>query len=100
MTEQIIEFFASGNWLIVAGPFLINMAIALAILIIGFWIAGHLTRLFDKLVRIRHIDEVLRGFLIGALSTILKFIVALIAIEQIGIDTTSLLALLAAAGLA
>ena len=100
MKEQIIEFFTSGSWIKIAVPFLINVAIALAILIVGIWIAGHLTRLFDKLMRIRHIDDVLRGFLVAALSTLLKFIVALISIEQLGINTTSLLALMAAAGLA
>lgn len=100
MSAQIIEFFTSGGWLKIAGPFLINVVIALGILVVGIWIAGQLTRVLDKLMRIRHIDEVLRGFLVAAVSTVLKFVVALIAIEQLGIDTTSLLALMAAAGLA
>lgn len=100
MSAQIIEFFTSGGGLKIAGPFLINVVIALGILIVGIWITGQLTRVLDKLMRIRHIDEVLRGFLIAAVSTVLKFVVVLIAIEQLGIDTTSLLALMAAAGLA
>lgn len=100
MSAQIIDFFTSGGWLEIAGPFLINVVIALGILVVGIWTAGQLTRVLDKLMRIRHIDEVLRGFLVAAVSTVLKFVVALIAIEQLGIDTTSLLALMAAAGLA
>lgn len=100
MKEHIVKFFTSGSWLDLVVPFLINVAIAFAILFFGFWISRHIARLVDKLMRIRHIDDVLRSFLVAVVSTLLKFVIALVAIEQLGINTTSLLALLAAAGLA
>ncbi len=100
MKQQIVEFFSDGNWINLLVPFLINLLVALAILVIGMWIAMHFVRLLDKVMQVRHIDEALRGFLLAIASTLLKFIIALIAIEQLGIDTTSLLAILGAAGLA
>lgn len=100
MKQQIVEFFSDGNWLNLMVPFLINVLVALAILIVGGWIATHFTRLLDKVMQIRHIDEALRSFLLAIVSTLFKFIIALVAIEQLGVDTTSLLAILGAAGLA
>ena len=100
MTDQIKNFFISGNWLETLTPFLINIALAILIFFIGRFIARMIVRFVDKLMSLRKMDQALHGFLIAILSTVLKFIVLLIAIEQLGIDTTSLLAILGAAGLA
>lgn len=98
--EQIIGFFSQSNWMDALLPLLQNIAIALAIYIIGGWIVSKLVRLAEKMMTMRKMDEALRGFLTAILSTVLKFIILLIAVEQLGIDTTSLLAILGAAGLA
>jgi small conductance mechanosensitive channel len=45
-------------------------------------------------------DPALRGFLSAILSTVFTFVISLVAVEQLGVNTTSLLALLGAAGLA
>ena len=101
MKDQINSLFSSDtNWIEVLTPFAINIAIAIAIYIVGSWVAKQLVAFVDKLMRLKKLDEALHGFLHAILSTLLKFIVVLIAIEQLGIDTTSLLALLGAAGLA
>ena len=81
-------------------PMLVNIVAAIAIYIIGGWIAKQIVRLVDKLMSARKLDDALSGFLHAILSTVLKFVVVLIAIEQLGVNTTSLLALLGAAGLA
>lgn len=100
MLEKINAFFSDGNWVNSVVPFLTNLLVAIAIYIIGKWIAGHIVRLIDKGMEMRKMDPVLRGFLSAILGTVFTFVIILIAVEQLGINTTSLLALLGAAGLA
>lgn len=100
MKDKMVSFFESGEWLATLEPIAINLAIALAIFIIGGWVVNQVMRVIDKMMNLRNIDEALQGFLQGIIRTVLKFVVLLIAVEQLGVDTTSLLALLGAAGLA
>lgn len=100
MLEKINAFFADGNWVNTIIPFFTNLVVAIAIYVIGKWIAGHIVRLIDKGMEMRKMDPVLRGFLSAILGTVFTFVIVLIAVEQLGINTTSLLALLGAAGLA
>ncbi|AMO55275.1 mechanosensitive ion channel protein MscS [Endozoicomonas montiporae] len=94
------------NWLTHTGwtnnftNFGINLLIAIAIYLAGKWLARRIVKLIDKLMLKRQLDEVLRQFICSILSVLLSFVVVLIALEQVGVDTTSLLALLGAAGLA
>ena len=100
MLEKIIAFFSDGSWVDSVVPFLTNVAIAIAIYVIGKWIAGNIVKLIDKAMELRKMDPALRGFLAAILSTVFTFVIALVAVEQLGVNTTSLLALLGAAGLA
>lgn len=100
MLEKIQSQLTDGSWLDFVQPLLINIALAIVIYVIGSWIAKKLVALLEKLMNAREFDGALIGFLHAVVGTVLKFIVCLIAIEQLGIDTTSLLALLGAAGLA
>lgn len=100
MLEKINSFFSDGNWMEVLIPLLTNIVIALAIYIIGKWIAGYIVKLIDKGMELRKMDPALRGFLSAILKTVFTFVIMLVAVEQLGINTTSLLALLGAAGLA
>ncbi len=100
MLEKIQNMLSDGSWLDLVQPLLINMVLAVVIYVVGSWIAKKLVTLIDTLMTKRGFDESLTRFLHAVIGTLLKFIVCLIAIEQLGIDTTSLLALLGAAGLA
>lgn len=100
MLEKINAFLADGSWLDSVVPFLINVVIAIAIYIIGKWVAGYIVKLIDKGMEMRKMDVALRGFLSAILRTVFSFVILLVAIEQLGVNTTSLLALLGAAGLA
>lgn len=84
----------------IAVPFLINLLLAIGIYLVGKWIGTRLVRLIDKLMEIRNIDQALRGFVSAVLSALFTFVVILIAVEKIGFNITSLLAILGAAGLA
>lgn len=100
MKDKVITFFSDGQWIDSIIPTLTNLAIAIAIYIIGKWIAKRLVVVVRALMEKRGLDAALSNFIASILSTVLSFVVVLAAIEQLGVDTTSLLALLGAAGLA
>ncbi len=100
MANKITELFSDGLWadhLVTLG---INVLLAVLIYVVGKWVAGKVVRFVDKLMMRRKLDDVLRQFISSMLSILLGFVVVLVALERIGVDTTSLLALLGAAGLA
>ncbi len=100
MLETLQQFFTPENLTAVVAPILLKLLIAVAIYIIGNWIGKRIINLIDKIMNMRNIDPVLRGFLKAILQTLFSFVILLIAVEQLGVNTTSLLALLGAAGLA
>jgi small conductance mechanosensitive channel len=81
-------------------PLATNLLVALAIYIVGRWLVKRLVRLISAVMKSRQLDDALVEFITSIASVLLSFVVALIALEQLGIDTTSLMALLGAAGLA
>ncbi len=81
-------------------PWSIKIITALAIFIIGRMIAKWLTRMIRKLIGKSGLDEALVKFLGSIIYTVLLVAVILAAIDTLGINVTSLLAILGAAGLA
>ena len=73
---------------------------AIVILIIGRWLAKRLTRLLASVMKKNNVDKTLIGFVESILYYILLVVVLIAAAEQVGINTTSLLTVLGAAGLA
>ncbi|QDT25146.1 mechanosensitive ion channel family protein [Gimesia panareensis] len=80
--------------------FAINLVVALAVLLIGKWIANILSRFCNRLMKQAKVDETLARFLSNIIYSLLLVIVILAALSELGIDTTSLAAVLAAAGFA
>lgn len=81
-------------------PFAIKLGIALAIFVVGRWIARALIRGAHKLMERSDIDVSLRKFLADVLYAILLVAVVTAALDSIGIRTTAVVAVLGAAGLA
>jgi len=81
-------------------PWGIRIAVALAIFIIGRWIAKWLTGVVRKLMAKSHLDEMLVNFLGNIVYTVLLLVAVMAALDHLGIQTTSLLAVFGAAGLA
>ena len=81
-------------------PWGINIVLALAIFVIGKWLANVLVNSVKKLMAKSKLDEVLVNFLGSLLSAALMVIVIIAALDQLGVDTKSVLAVFAAAGLA
>ena len=89
------------NWLQTGGvDLLITLAIALAIFIIGKWIARKITNLIKKAMAKGNMDETLISFLGNGVYMILMVCVVLAALDYLGVKTTGFIAILGAAGLA
>ncbi|MDX1556522.1 MAG: mechanosensitive ion channel, partial [Xanthomonadales bacterium] len=68
--------------------------------IIGRWVAKAITKAFRKALHRETIDDTLEDFLGNILYAILLVAVILASVDQLGVDITSLLAIVGAAGLA
>ncbi len=73
---------------------------AILILVIGLWVAKILTNLVSKLLVKKNVDPTLVKFLTALTNIALIAFVVIAAISKVGIETTSFVALLGAAGLA
>jgi small conductance mechanosensitive channel len=86
------------------GPMVIEwggkILLAVVALIIGFWIVGRITGLVRKGLASRKIEPSLQGFLSGLVNVLLKVAVFISVASMVGIETTSFVAILGAAGLA
>jgi small conductance mechanosensitive channel len=78
----------------------LNVVIAILILIIGLWLTKKAVKISQKIMAKRGIDETLQKFLGDLTSWVLKILIFITAISQVGIETTSFIAILGAAGLA
>ncbi|MCK5091939.1 MAG: mechanosensitive ion channel [Gammaproteobacteria bacterium] len=81
-------------------PWAIRIATAIALWIVGKWIAKKLVRLSRRLMAKAQLDEMLIKFAGNIIYTVLLIVVGIAALDQLGIKTTSLLAVFGAAGLA
>ncbi|WP_066759267.1 mechanosensitive ion channel family protein [Crocinitomix algicola] len=77
-----------------------NLVIAIAVLVIGMIIVKRITKTVSKVLYKRDFDKALQGFLVSLVSVSLKVLVVLTALSQLGVEMTSFIALLGAAGLA
>ncbi|WP_299522173.1 mechanosensitive ion channel domain-containing protein [uncultured Lutibacter sp.] len=77
-----------------------NVIGAILILIIGFWLSKKIVKITQKLMAKRGFDETLQKFLGDLFGWGLKVLIFITAISQVGIETTSFIAILGAAGLA
>lgn len=77
-----------------------NLILALLTLFIGLWVIKSVTRLTEKVLKKRNVDESLVPFLRSMINIIFKAILVISVIEMVGVETTSFVAILGAAGLA
>lgn len=86
--------------IVVVTDYGLRIVAALLILIIGKWLAGWIRRLARQAMERSKVDEVLVGFLGNILYYLLIVAVLITAVSQLGVQTTSFIAVLGAAGLA
>ena len=102
MVKEIEEFLgldrgALWDLLISMGTKLI---IAITILVVGFWLTKFLTKGMRRLMLKRETEPSLVTFLYSFMNITLKILVLITAFTQLGLEMTSFVALLGAAGLA
>lgn len=73
---------------------------AILIIIIGKWVAGIVSRLIETAMMKTHMDKTLTIFLKEIINVGLMVFVVITALGQLGIQTTSFVAIIGAAGLA
>lgn len=96
--EQLQSYLDKGLDLIIEySPKVIT---ALIILLIGLWLIKIITKYARKMMRKRDMDETLQKFLGDLLNWTLKALLFVTVISQLGVATSSFVAILGAAGLA
>jgi len=85
----------------IAAEYAFSVLGAILILIVGFFIAGLLSRWARRsLEKLRHVDLTLAAFLANLIKYATWILVVVMVLGQFGIQTTSIIAVLGAAGLA
>ena len=95
--ERLLDPEIVSTYLI---PWGIRIALALAIFVIGRWVVKTVVRLARRVMGKASLDDMLVAFLGNILYTVLLLVVVIAALDQLGVQTTSLIAVFGAAGLA
>lgn len=90
-SEMIMDF------VLTYGPKLIS---AILVLLIGLWVVKVLSKVFRTVLEKSNVDASLKSFLVSMISILLKVMVYISALGMLGIEMTSFIAILGAAGLA
>jgi small conductance mechanosensitive channel len=93
--NQILDFMKTQG-----ADLAINVAIAIAIFYVGKMVVGLVVRGMRKVMQRQEIDKTLETFVCNLVRMILMVVVIIAAIGQVGIQTTSFIAIFGAAGLA
>ena len=77
-----------------------KLLVAVLILIFGIWLSNKITRSFKKMMKLREFDPSLQSFLGSFVNILLKSFVFIIVLTTVGVQMTSIVAVLGAASLA
>lgn len=95
---NVAELWDKG--IALAVEFAPKLLLAILTLIIGLWIIGRVTNLVKKGLAMRDTDPALQTFVSSLINMVLKVMLFISVASMFGIETTSFVALLGAAGLA
>lgn len=90
-TDKLIELAATYGG---------KLVLALITLFVGLWLIRKLIRVMKKLFETREFDITLQKFLLNLIGAILKILLFISVVTMVGVQMTSFIALLGAAGLA
>lgn len=91
---------AVGQFIDLAVRFGLQVSAAVVILVVGLWLAKKIKALFIATLEKRTIDPTLVGFFSSLLYGAITVFVVIAAISKLGVQTTSFVAVIGAAGLA
>lgn len=98
--NQFNEYFADVDWGMLLTVWGMRVLSAVLILLLGLWLARMLVTLASKAMGRAHLDDMLINFARRVLYTAALVVVFVTVMAQLGVQTTSLLAVIGAAGLA
>ncbi|MDX8397472.1 MAG: mechanosensitive ion channel [Mariprofundaceae bacterium] len=81
-------------------PWGINIVLALAIFVVGRWLVTVAVQVLAKVLGKASVDSMLVDFSCSIVKALLLLFVVIAGLDQLGVDTTSFIALIGAAGLA
>ena len=90
-TEKLIELAATYGG---------KLLLAIITLLVGWWLIRKFTRMLKRLFETREFELTLQKFLLNLIGAILKILLLISVISMVGVQMTSFIALLGAAGLA
>ena len=96
--DQLIK--ASQAWVPMIMEYGSRVLLALVTLAVGWWLINRLTAKIGQLLALRKADLALQGFISSLANIILKILLIVSVASMIGIQTTSFVAAIGAAGLA
>ncbi|WP_440091730.1 mechanosensitive ion channel family protein [Pseudomonas syringae] len=91
---------ASQAWIPMIMEYGSRLLLALVTLCVGWWLINRLTGKLGALLALRHADLALQGFVSNLANIILKILLVVSVASMIGVETTSFVAAIGAAGLA
>ncbi|WP_433769233.1 mechanosensitive ion channel family protein [Pseudomonas putida] len=77
-----------------------RVLLAVITLAIGWWLINKVTRKLGSLIALRNADQALQGFISSLANIVLKILLIVSVASMIGVETTSFVAAIGAAGLA
>lgn len=99
MTEKEIEGYVDLLKKIVV-EYSPKIIVAFVILFIGLWITSILTKIVKRVLKKREVEETLANFIGNLIFWTLRILVFITFISKLGVETSSFVAILGAAGLA
>jgi small conductance mechanosensitive channel len=96
--EQLVKM--SETWLPVMMQYAGQLTLAIITLLIGWWLINGLIGKVGALMQRRNVDRALHSFIASLAGIILKVLLLVSVASMIGVETTSFIAVIGAAGLA
>lgn len=77
-----------------------QILLAVITLVVGLWLIGKLVKVLKRIFEMRSFEQTLQSFLIHLISITLKILLLVSVVTMVGVQMTSFIAILGAAGLA
>jgi small conductance mechanosensitive channel len=98
MEDKFQEYLEMAYNLLVTNG--LNVVIAIIVLVVGLWIIKRIVKIMGRLMEKQKVNVSLHGFLSSMTGILLKVMLLISIAGMVGIETTSFIAILGAAGLA
>ncbi len=96
--DQITQWVTENRDLIIS--YTVSFIVAIVIIIVGLIVANNVVRLMSRAMHRKEMDGAVISFLSAIVKAVIFIAALLMALSQVGVQTTSFIAILGAAGLA